>query len=110
MVKAASTTQAVIAFSSRESDFYAFVRGTATASGMQSMARDCGHEFKVALETDSVSGVWHVATNGCREGATPPHPLVVGAWSFPQATISRTSDERDLVTKFLDGKKIQEIV
>ena len=41
---------------SGESEFFAVVRGTATALGMKSMARDYGHEVKVALEIDSVSG------------------------------------------------------
>ena len=57
MIKAASTTQTVIVLSSGESEFHAIVRGTAAALGMQSMARDYGHEVKIALETDLVSGL-----------------------------------------------------
>ena len=39
-----------------ESEFYATVRGTATAVGMKSVARECGHEVNIASETDSLSG------------------------------------------------------
>ena len=42
--------------STGESEFYAIVRGTALALGMKNMANDYGHEVKVALETDSLSG------------------------------------------------------
>ena len=51
VIKAAKTTLTIIALSSGESAFYAIVRGTATALGMGSLARDHGHEVKVALET-----------------------------------------------------------
>ena len=63
MMKSASTTRTVIAVSSGESEFYAIVRGTVTALGMTSMARDHSHEVKVALETDSFC-TWHNAKTG----------------------------------------------
>ena len=47
VIKAAPTTQTVIALSSGESQFYAAVRGTATALGMKFMVRDCGHEVRL---------------------------------------------------------------
>ena len=83
VVKAASTTQTVIALSSGESEFFGIALGTATALGMKGMARDYGHEVKVAFGTDSVSGrgmslrlgagkVRHVDIqwSWCRESAT----------------------------------------
>ena len=42
VIKAASTTQAVIALLSGALESYAIVRGTATAVGMKSMARESG--------------------------------------------------------------------
>ena len=64
VIKAASNTQTVIVVSSRESDVYAMVRGTATALGIKSMAREYG---------------------GRRNGSTRGDTVVVGAGSFAQA-------------------------
>ena len=52
VIKAASTSQTMIALSGGESEIYAVVRATATALGMKSMARDYGRDVKVALETN----------------------------------------------------------
>ena len=64
VIKGASNTQMVIVVSSRESDVYAMVRGTATALGIKSMAREYG---------------------GRRNGSTRGDTVVVGAGSFAQA-------------------------
>ena len=61
LIEAASTTQTVIALSSGESEFLAIARGTVTALGTKSMARDCGHEVNVTLEIDMLL-VRHVDT------------------------------------------------
>ena len=55
VIKTASTTQTVITLSSGGSQFYAIVRGKATALGMKSVARGYGHEVKAAVGTDLVS-------------------------------------------------------
>ena len=82
LIKAASTTQSVIPLSTVESKFYAVVRGTATALGMQSMTRDYGHGFTVALEKDSVSG----CDMSPRVGAGKVrHTVVVCAGRFTRA-------------------------
>ena len=52
---------------------------------MKNMARDCGHEVKGALETDSVIRTLYVATTGRREGSTCGHTVVVGVRSLSQA-------------------------
>ena len=44
VIEAASATQTVIALSTGESELYAIVRGTGTALGTKSMARDYGRE------------------------------------------------------------------
>ena len=56
VINAASTTQTVIALSIGESEFYAIVRGVATALGLKSLAKDYGLAVTVAIETDSVAG------------------------------------------------------
>ena len=56
VIKAASSTQTVIALSSGGSEFYAIVRGVATGLGLKSMAKDYGIEIAIVIETDSVAG------------------------------------------------------
>ena len=111
LVKAASTTQTVIAMSSGESEFYAIVRGVATALGFKSMALDYGVVVKIVIETDSVAGrgmslrlgagkVRHVETQWL---------WVQGVSHRKEATIRKipgATNEADLMTKFLDGLKI----
>ena len=56
----------VIALSSGESELHATVRGTATALGTKSTAKDYGNEVKVAWETDS----WTPSDCGRKEAST----------------------------------------
>ena len=111
MVKVASTTQTVIALSSGESEFYAIVRGVATALGFKSIALDYGVVVKLVIETDLVAGrgmslrlgagkVRHVETQWL---------WVQGVFHRKEATIRKipgATNEADLMTKFLDGSKI----
>ena len=76
-IEAASTTQTVIALSSGESDFYAILC-PARALDMKSMASVYGHEVKVALGTDLVSG----RGMSQRLGSTRLHTTVKSAGSF----------------------------
>ena len=70
VIKAASNTQTVIVVSSRESDVYAMVLGTATALGIK--------RLRTWPENT-------VATTGRRNGSTRGDTVVVGAGSFAQA-------------------------
>ena len=56
LIKAASTTQTVIALSSGESEFHAIARGVATVLGMKNIAKDYGIQVKLGVETDSAAG------------------------------------------------------
>ena len=72
--------------------------------GTQNMRRIAGTVASVAFETDSVSGLWQVPTNGCRKGATR------GQWLWSDVTIRNipgTCNEADFMTEFFDGKKIK---
>jgi hypothetical protein len=112
LIKAASTTQTVIALSIGESEFYANVRGVATALGMKSMAKDFGLEMKLQLETDSVAG----RGMALRLGAGKVRHIdaqwlwVQGIFNRREAVIKKipgVTNDADLLTKFLDGVKIK---
>ncbi len=53
VVRSWSTTQATIATSSGEAEYYALVRGSAESLGLQSTLRDIGYEMKVEVRVDS---------------------------------------------------------
>ena len=111
VIKAASTTQTVIALSSGESEFYAIVRGVATALGLKSLAKDYGLAVTVAIETDSVAG----RGMALRLGAGKVRHIdtqwlwVQGVFHFKEATIKKIpgiENEGDLMTKYLDKNNI----
>ena len=52
-LKAWSVTQAVIALSSGEAEFYGIVKGSSVGLGMQSVLRDLGHDVKIVVCTDA---------------------------------------------------------
>jgi len=53
VVRSWSTTQATIATSSGEAEYYALVRGSAESLGLQSALRDIGYEMKVEVRVES---------------------------------------------------------
>ena len=53
VVKGWLTTQAVIALSSGEAEYYAALKGASSALGFQSMLRDLGIEAAITLYSDS---------------------------------------------------------
>eukprot|EP00971_Amphidinium_carterae_P077447 1530080-Amphidinium_carterae.1 len=57
LIKAASTTQTVVALSSGEAEFNAIVRGTAFTLGAKSLAKDYGVEVAARVESDSTAGI-----------------------------------------------------
>ena len=52
-VKAWSTTQAVIALSSGEAEYYGLVKGSSHAMGIRSLAADMGVDMSIRVRTDS---------------------------------------------------------
>jgi hypothetical protein len=115
VIKAASTTQTVIALSSGESEFYAIVRGVATALGMKSMALDFGLVVSLQVETDSVAG----RGMALRLGAGKVRHIdtqwlwVQGVFNRREATILKIpglTNDADLMTKYLDGGKINAVM
>ena len=60
-VKSWASTQAILAISSGEAEFYALVEGASRALGGQSLCRDLGRDVKIKLFTDSsaAKGIAH---------------------------------------------------
>ena len=52
-IKNWSSTQAVIALSSGEAEYYAIVKGSAVGLGAQSILKNLGVQTKVVVKTDS---------------------------------------------------------
>ena len=52
-IKTWSTTQAVIALSSGEAEYYGLVKAASVGLGIQGIYRDLGHSVKVRLHTDA---------------------------------------------------------
>ena len=53
IIKSWSTTQAVIALSSGEAEYYGMVKGASMAMGVQSVLGDLGYEVKIRIRTDA---------------------------------------------------------
>ena len=53
MIKCWSSTQATVALSSGEAEYYGMVKGCSTAIGVRSMLADLGVEVKIRLRTDA---------------------------------------------------------
>merc|ERR1711940_245427 len=53
LIKSWSITQAVIALSSGEAEYYGIVKGASTGLGISSILRDLGHQTRVVIHTDA---------------------------------------------------------
>ena len=114
LLRASSSTQAVIALSSGESEFYAIVKGVATAIGMQNAAKDLGIKVAIAVETDSVAA----RGMALRLGAGKIRHIDT-QWLWVQRIfherkcsikkIPGSDNEADLMTKHLDGKRGEQL-
>ncbi len=52
-VKSWSTTQAIIALSSGEAEYYGIVKGSSVGLGIRSILRDLGVELRIRVHTDA---------------------------------------------------------
>ena len=66
MVKSWCSTQAIVALSSGEAEYYGIVKGASISMGLRSMMRDLGLEATLRINTDASSR--HCAQEGAREG------------------------------------------
>ena len=53
LIKHWSTTQAVVALSSGEAEFYAIVKGSSQGIGMRSLLEDMNVQVKICVNTDA---------------------------------------------------------
>ena len=108
MVRGWSTTQAVIALSSGEAEYYAALKGASTSLGFQSMLRDLGMEASIQLHTDSSAALGIIN----RAGLGKLRHLEVG-YLWLQAAVKAkklrvrkvlgTENPADLLTKHLSA-------
>ena len=115
LIRFYSLTQAVIALSSGESEFYAMTKGAAIALGFQSVAKDWGLDLKCVLHTDSAAAKGTVSRRGAGKLRHVETPFL---W-LQQARTCRgleirkcagKTNEADLGTKTLDGLVIKRLL
>ena len=64
LIKSWSSTQAIIALSSGEAEFYALVKCGSVASGIRNMLRDLGIKVKIQISTDASAAKGITARRG----------------------------------------------
>ncbi len=114
-IKSWSTTQAVIALSSGEAEYYGVVKGGSVLLGAISMAKDLGVELKGRVYTDSSTAKGIASRRGL--GKTR-HIHVNYLWSqerlhsgdFTLYKEKTDNNVGDLFTKYLDQSKLNKFV
>ena len=99
-----SSSQAVIALSSGEAEYYALVKGASIGLGIQSLAVDCGLVFEVGVRTDSTAAKG-IASRPCLSKAR--HIDTCYLWLQERVmmrdiylyTVNTTKNLADLLTK-----------
>ena len=110
-IKSWSTTQAVIALSSGEAEFYGVVKGASALLGLLSLATDLGIELKGRIHTDSSAARGICSRRGL--GKTR-HIHTQYLWvqerlqagDFSLLKVPTNDNVGDLMTKYLDAQKI----
>ena len=112
VVRTWSSTQAVIALSSGEAEYYGMVKGSSLAMGMRSMCRDFGVELGIVLHTDASAAVGIANRTGLGKVR---HIEVNQLWLQSKVrdgivVIKKVDGEKNLsdaLTKHVDGKKLE---
>ena len=78
VLKCWSSTQACVALSSDEAEFYGVVKGSAVGIGQRALLRDIGIDIPLRLD-GFVSGYWDLREAGHRQGAALSVPHLMGA-------------------------------
>ena len=115
LLKGWSSTQAVVALSSGEAEYYALVKGTAQALGIQSMLRDMGVKVGIKLATDSTAAMGIAARTGLGKIR---HMDVQVLWVQRLVRDKRVSVEKipgvgngaDLMTKSWDQQTLHRLI
>ena len=114
-IKNWSSTQAIIALSSGEAEFYGIVKGASVGLGCVAMCRDLGFNMKLEVYTDASAAKGIASRRGL--GKTR-HIAVHYLWiqgrirlgDFCLYKCKGTENPADLLTKHLDRNKIHAIL
>ena len=84
VAKSWSTTQAVIALSSGEAEYYGIVKGSSVGLGARSVLRDLGCNVRICVMTDSSAAVHigRVAFSMSNFGHRRSSPRIAFLWNF----------------------------
>ena len=112
VVKTWSSTQAIIALSSGEAEFYGIVKCASVGLGCVAMCRDLGFDMKLEVYTDATAAKGIASRRGL--GKTR-HIAVHYLWvqervrlgDFCLYKCKGTENPADLLTKHLDRNKLQ---
>ena len=114
-VKSWSSTQALIALSSGEAEYYGVVKAASTGLGMQSLCRDLGYETSLEVLTDATAAKGIASRKGLssKTRCLQVHYLWlqdrVAQNAFKLSKVWGQDNPADLLTKHLTRDKIQKI-
>ena len=111
LIKGWSTTQAVIALSSGEAEYYCIVKGASVGLGIRSVLRDLGFNVRLVVHTDSSAAKGMASRKGLGEVR---HVEVnqlwvqekVGSGEVELKKADGQSNLADALTKYIDGDSI----
>ena len=110
-IKGWSVTQAIIALSSGEAEYYGIVKGASTGLGISSILGDLGHKVKVVVHTDSSAAKSLASRKGLGKAR---HIEVNQLWIQEKVSdgvlelkkVKGTENIADALTKYLDKEGI----
>jgi hypothetical protein len=110
-----SSTQAVPALSSGESEFYAGVKGVASGLGSQTYAKDLGVELQLEVLSDSSAARAMMLRQGLGKAKhiSTQFLWVQQMFADKRATLKKVDTKKnlsDVNTKYLDGKQLWELM
>jgi len=114
-IRVISSTQALVALSVGESEFYSLIKAAAMGIGFQSIAADWGLSYKIRIMTDSNSAKGTASRRGAGKLRHIDTPLlwIQQVITRRQVEICKTAGKTnvaDLGTKILDGGTIRMLI
>ena len=111
VVKAWSVTQAVVALSSGEAEYYGLVRGGSVALGLRSVLSDLGMDMSVCIKSDASAAIGIASRRGLGKVR---HIEVNQLWLQEKVAnkvitvvkIKGTENPADALTKYLNSEKL----
>ena len=116
ILKSWSSTQAIIALSSGEAEYYGLVKGASEGLGLQSVLREGGHPLRLLLHTDSTAARGIAGRLGLNKKTR--HIATHFLWlqqkveeeALEIRKVPGQSNPADLGTKYLAADRIKEIL